>query len=326
MTVKICSFSECDRPQKAKGLCSAHRHQQKVKGVLSPIRVKVKNKDLTCSVDLCDSPAYSKLFCQVHYERSRSKTLSFSDPFNSKNKGKLCYLEFCDRPAHSKELCKAHREQQLAGREFSPVGSSRAAKVCSFEDCGRKNKSKGLCSAHAKQIKKTGELYPIGSNPYSNGKNRPKRFCSFPGCDKPHQTRGYCQSHRRQQRLGQELRPLIMGRPRKSGEVTRGEWRVAGNGYVERHVSKYYEDDKGEIVAERGKELEHRVVMEDFLNRPLLSHENVHHRNGIRSDNRIENLELWSTSQPYGQRVVDKLAWAKEIISEYEVLKEKGKI
>lgn len=83
-----------------------------------------------------------------------------------------------------------------------------------------------------------------------------------------------------------------------TGDVARGP-----SGYNLVKVGKDY------IGAYRnGWALEHRVVMEKLLDRPLLKNERVHHRNGERSDNRIENLELWlvpNRKDPAGQRVDD---------------------
>ena len=58
--------------------------------------------------------------------------------------------------------------------------------------------------------------------------------------------------------------------------------------------------------------------MEDYLGRALLDHETVHHKNGDRSDNNINNLELWSTKQPRGQKIEDKILFAKEILALYD--------
>lgn len=76
-----------------------------------------------------------------------------------------------------------------------------------------------------------------------------------------------------------------------------------------------YQDRDGYVVI--GRKFEHRIVMEKYLGRALSRKETVHHKNGVRDDNRIENLELWSSAQPPGQKISDKIKYAKEIIMQY---------
>lgn len=85
-----------------------------------------------------------------------------------------------------------------------------------------------------------------------------------------------------------------------------------GDGYVR----IYAPDDPRANMGRYMKE--HVLVMEAHLGRQLLPGENVHHKNGDRTDNRLENLELWVIHQPAGQRVEDLVAWAKEILNRYE--------
>ncbi len=74
--------------------------------------------------------------------------------------------------------------------------------------------------------------------------------------------------------------------------------------------------------SNNGYVFQHILIMEQKIGRYLLPGENVHHINGVKDDNRPENLELWIRNQPTGQRARDLLVYAREIIALYEPMEE----
>jgi HNH endonuclease len=103
---------------------------------------------------------------------------------------------------------------------------------------------------------------------------------------------------------------------RESAGAANGNWRGGRTkhkaGYV---MLKTQGHPRG---GEQGYVFEHILVMEQALGRHLLPDETVHHLNGVKDDNRPENLELWVRPQPAGIRAIDALRWARMIVDRYD--------
>jgi len=94
------------------------------------------------------------------------------------------------------------------------------------------------------------------------------------------------------------------------GEGT--DWYEEPSGYIWRYAGPDHPHS-----SSNGHIYQHREVMAEHIGRTLKPGETVHHKNGDRKDNRIENLELWTKAQPSGQRVQDKVQNAISLLEEY---------
>lgn len=157
---------------------------------------------------------------------------------------------------------------------------------CSTADCSRivgAKGARGLCSRCYQASKR--EAF----------RRSPSGECALDGCGRFPAGPGakWCRMHyARWRRLGDTGSAEGWNRPRGSGGF-------GSHGYI--------------LIQRNGRRIsEHRWVVEESLGRELHPFENVHHKNGVRHDNRLENLEIWVIPQPKGQRAEDLLAWCRE--------------
>lgn len=173
-------------------------------------------------------------------------------------------------------------------------------KVCSIDGCGKNHVGHSYCKSHYRAFTKYGD--PLISK--KKVAQRGTALCSVQGCNDDYFCLGLCSKHyQRQHRHGS----LEDTRKKSAQSIDEIKWRKTAKGYLTGYL-------KSKSV------LQHRIVWEQHHGRVLHPYENIHHINGIKDDNRIENLEVWVTAQPAGQRPEDLAAW---VVENYRDLVEK---
>jgi hypothetical protein len=246
-----------------------------------------------CEWPGCDRKHSARGYCGAHWKKFCAKK---------------CSVEGCDRRAQKDSLCKYHnrrKERHLSFNEPFGLGFF-DQKFCSELDCQNPHESLGLCGFHYRRLR-TG----IPFDQYRKQRYKPNATCLADFCEEKPHSHGYCKFHSQRVRQG-----IDINKPKKKAktisdiplliEIESFYWSKNSNGYLSSHIGKK------EI-------LQHRVLWEAHNGRKLKPFENIHHKNGIRDDNRIENLELWTKPQPIGQRPEDLVAW---IIDHYRELVE----
>lgn len=309
MVQKICKHPPCNRSAQAAGWCNAHYiRNRNNKDMDSPIRDRRGRDEVKiCIQKDCGQLAKSMHMCNMHYSRARNGSDMTAPPRGQKLP---CQQVGCDIQVVTKGYCRAHYHRYRNGLDMlAPirhrVRSYRGA-ACKQDDCDRPARAKGWCQLHWDRTR-NGIPMDAPVRPWS----RNNGICQYPGCNRMQASKSLCQVHYQRQWKGGDMdAPVTEPRNYDTGLMHK----VLSTGYVEIRVPDHFGYPKA-----RGADWydEHRYVMECHLGRALLINENVHHINGDRADNRQENLELWTTYQPAGQRVTDLLNWADTIIARY---------
>lgn len=258
---------------------------------------RTKMLGLRCTVENCTRGQMARGLCSMHYRRVRETgDVGSAEPLTYKHDDEnkpRCIEPGCDEPYYWMRRCKKHSNQFA----YKTKG------VCAVGGCDLPaiTFKYRLCRNHDAKRRKWGDA--LATAPKKAG---PGVVCEIDGCNEVVIARNLCALH--YDRLKVHGDPLW-----EPYVVPEGTRRPDRDGYIMIKATGHSEAmSRGGIWAS-----EHRVVMSEFLGRPLRPNENVHHINGDKRDNRIENLELWAKGQPAGARTRDKLAWAEEIIAEY---------
>ena len=213
---------------------------------------------------------------------------------------RMCEAPECERAVYARRLCGRHYKQW---QRHGLVQPDPAPKACAVPRCDRRAVTRGWCHGHYLRWSRQGDVR--AEVPLS----RPARDeCSVDACERPSHSKGLCRTHLRRVSVSGDVRAWQPVREvTGAGSVSHGYWKV-------RVPDELLHLTRGERSVG-----EHRLVMAQQLGRPLTADEVVHHRNGDRLDNRPENLELWSTAQPKGQRATDKVDFALMILRGYDL-------